>query len=838
MMKYWGLYVLILLLISPGYQGQKKGDKLFKNQAYAAAVSQLEKKLEKDSANFQLQLKLAQAYANINQHKSALENYIDILLAGQTSILSSNDWNRIGHLYLAVNKYRNAELAFQNIENIKHYSAEPEVPESEMYYKSTNLSSINTKYSEFGSLQFKESFVFVSDRETSSYDENVSNWTGTSFLSILKLDTNHLKDTLPIAKNIESISNRINDIYHVGPASFSDDGNTMYFTKILKGKKDSHNAKIYLSNLKNGKWSKPKAISLNSDEYSVAHPVFYDSLNMLVFCSDMPGGNGGMDLYYSHLNNDEWSKPVNFGNEVNTAFNEVFASKRNGHSNEIYFSTNGRFGFGGLDIYKLSFQDNQVESLELLPKSINSNRDDFCVLFTSDYAGYVSSDRTGGEGSDDIYQFEINPIKIAGFVLDNSKKPIDSLKLYLIKDDTATMDSIYTNTDGYFSFLKMPYHNISITPENMHDEDYFLKNIDTISEPETDTEIRLLSIHKDVMETISTPEEDLIVLNMDRSNLFKKYRCIIYDDNTKGVEISITIKDSNNVIISSFESDEFGCFNLKDKFPDKSTIEISDKTNQTLEFEVTNRDSSRSNIITGKHTAILEKKEALTIHIKTNKRCVVYKEGNPAINISFMVKDGQGNILDTLTSSDSGCLSIEKQYPDKSTLELLDKSEFEIFYQKNEDNLVSQNNYIDDKGQIILKKKTVLVDKEIFNSVSSEDTLVLAKIYFDYGKEKLKADSKKELDQLAKIMIDNKNLSVTINAHSDSRGDEKYNLDLSIRRARSVWNYLKVKGVSDKKIQYKGHGESQLINHCSDDVECSEELHEANRRVEFQLKWD
>ncbi|MCC7232022.1 MAG: OmpA family protein, partial [Bacteroidia bacterium] len=113
--------------------------------------------------------------------------------------------------------------------------------------------------------------------------------------------------------------------------------------------------------------------------------------------------------------------------------------------------------------------------------------------------------------------------------------------------------------------------------------------------------------------------------------------------------------------------------------------------------------------------------------------------------------------------------------------------------------------------------------------------IVLENIYYDLDKYEIRADAAAGLDKLVQIMLDNPDIRIELSSHTDSRADDKYNMILSQKRAESAVNYIVGKGISRDRITARGYGETQLVNRCSNGVECTEEEHQANRRTEFKV---
>lgn len=155
-------------------------------------------------------------------------------------------------------------------------------------------------------------------------------------------------------------------------------------------------------------WSVFKPLFGDQSGFSYAHPTFFNDGQSLMFSSDRPGGYGGMDLYMTHWDEgaQKWGEPINLGPYVNTEGDEIYPRIDEG---VLYFSSNGLEGFGGYDIYRVSFGHNIIlpGSLFHFPYPVNTTHNDFGVYF-NDKAGYFVSDRRGVKGKDDIYLFDHN----------------------------------------------------------------------------------------------------------------------------------------------------------------------------------------------------------------------------------------------------------------------------------------------------------------------------------------------------------------------------------------------------------------------------------------------
>jgi outer membrane protein OmpA-like peptidoglycan-associated protein len=273
-------------------------------------------------------------------------------------------------------------------------------------YRLRNLVSVNTPAADFCPVIQNGALVFSSDRRVNMVDNYTYGWTGRYFLDLFRAERN--SDTVFV--QIQSISNELNSPYHDAASSFSADGKEIYFSRSGKSKNRSLNGQIYANRPKifsamkvNGKWKNIVSFAYNSEDYSTDHPSISRDGRRLYFASDMPGGFGGADIYYCDRAGDGWGKPVNLGPAVNTRGNEKFPYI---HPNgKLYFSSDGHVGYGGLDLYMVMEGQGKV-SVENLGRPFNSSWDDFGMYSENDSTGYLSSNRSGGYGNDDIYYFE------------------------------------------------------------------------------------------------------------------------------------------------------------------------------------------------------------------------------------------------------------------------------------------------------------------------------------------------------------------------------------------------------------------------------------------------
>jgi len=283
---------------------------------------------------------------------------------------------------------------------------------------------LNTSLSEFSVFPVGDKVYYTGEPDGHMRGVGTYGWTGNSFLRVYTADraANNGLSNAVIA--VEGINNAP---YHIGPVAADASGTTLYVTRTYAGKDGNvarEERQKYLTNKlelyvytrgENGAWQSEPFAHNNVGEYSLGHATLSADGNTLYFVSDMPGGQGGTDIWYSERQADgNWSTPVNAGETVNSAGNELFPNV--GPDNRLYYSSDGFAGMGGVDVFESIGSKQQWTLPRNLRFPVNSPGDDFAYLLTYDgeegIAGYLSSNRKGGKGSDDIYSFTYEKLKI------------------------------------------------------------------------------------------------------------------------------------------------------------------------------------------------------------------------------------------------------------------------------------------------------------------------------------------------------------------------------------------------------------------------------------------
>ena len=323
----------------------------------------------------------------------------------------------------------------------------------------------NSRYSDFSPAFGNEDYteIYFTSSRNEGLTDKIDGRTGEFFVDVWlsKMDKKGVWSR-PVVMS-EPINTEGND----GPIYVNKRGTVIYITQCKVEKNKDLGCGICVSERKGQLWGSTQLLQLKVDSNTtVGHPALSEDESILIFSSDLPGGYGGKDLWISiKAKRNIWSDPINLGPLVNTPGDEMFPFLADDAT--IYFASNGHVGMGGFDIYKTSKDDNGAYVLPVNLKSpINSFGDDFgMIIEKGGERGYLTPNRSGGRGGDDIYQFELPALKLSvqGSITDSRTGAImTGVKVRLVGSSGKTKEIITDNT-GKYSFKLEPLTSYEIT---------------------------------------------------------------------------------------------------------------------------------------------------------------------------------------------------------------------------------------------------------------------------------------------------------------------------------------------------------------------------------------
>lgn len=311
------------------------------------------------------------------------------------------------------------------------------------------LNSPQFDYAPVWSGKKNDEIIFGSSRPSSA-GSGEDPITGEAFMDLFRAERDKKgKWSTPLPLN-----NTINTPSSEGGATFDKKFQTMYFTRCIVDRKSNFACDIYYARRAGKDFGPAEPLNLinreENDSSQVGHPAMAPDDSYMIFSSDMPGGYGGKDLYISTYDKkgDSWSKPKNLGPDINSSGDEMFPFVR--ENGTLYFSTTGRDGMGGLDIFSAASTGEMTwGEVKALPAPINSPSDDFGIIYDGDEEqGFFTSNRPGGKGKDDIYEFKMPPLeyKYIATVYDaDTGTPLTSAKVNVTGTDGGSYE---LTTDG------------------------------------------------------------------------------------------------------------------------------------------------------------------------------------------------------------------------------------------------------------------------------------------------------------------------------------------------------------------------------------------------------
>jgi len=464
------LYMVVVAVLLTGCgadSDMKKGDKLYALGEYFDAAEMYKKAYAKTPAKErklrgERALKMANCYRRINNTQRAVASYNNAIRFKQTDSLTQFF---LGQVLMMNGDYRGAEKAYQAAvdsltgtdspylplakEGVKAAKEAPALKKEDSKYTVKREELFNSRRADFSPMLSGDEYdqlFFTSTRNQAQGDE-LSGITGTKPSDIFFSQ----KDDKGKWSKPQTIDSELNSAFDEGACAFSPDNKTMYLTQCKTDPDYPRFATIVKSSRSDASWSKPSEVTISKDTLSTfAHPAISPDGMWLYFVSDMSGGMGGYDIWRAELLQSGVGTIENLGEPVNTPGNEMFPTFR--PNGDLYFSSNGHPGLGGLDIFIAKPTEKSWE-LEHPGFPLNSQGDDFGMTFEGLHnRGYFSSNRGDARGWDHIYSFEKSEVllTIKGWVYEMDGYELPAGQVYLVGND-GTNQKLSVKGDGSFT---------------------------------------------------------------------------------------------------------------------------------------------------------------------------------------------------------------------------------------------------------------------------------------------------------------------------------------------------------------------------------------------------
>ena len=772
---------------------------------YMTAITLYGQILENED-NAEAKINLAECYRRINDPENAEYWYGQVVRLPESEPVHKL---RYGQMLQKNGKYDLAKEWFQKYVELVpddqrgQYALQSCIQAENLLTKNNSVYivealSINSNLDDFSPAVAGDQLVFASDRDRGVAMKNEHTWTGHPFLELYTAKFSMRADTTDGCRfrvgAPEKFSKDVNSKYHEAAVSFSNDDKEIFFTRNnfkdgKRGESDEGIVKLkvyHAPNLGEGKWGELESLPFNSDEYSVAHPALTPNGEKLYFTSDMPGGFGGMDLYYSEKENGRWGPPRNLGPAINTEGNEVFPFYHN--EGRLYFSSDGHVGLGGLDIFSAVDRGNDDWSTPENPGApINSSSDDFGIIFNEEgKCGLFSSDRPGGAGGDDIYSFTKTSVPVEIFVFDaKTEEPMPGVEVII----SCNGAKLTTGPNGKIM--------LDMNPEDCCDfaaafPEYEPNTVDGCAKSKVAGEPARIRIP---LQRELEFEIEGIVFDQSTGLPLEGATVTIGSDQCQDLPPSVVTDLSGRY---TFKVSKDCCFKVRAS----KTDYIADTKDSLCTIGATESKKIRENLFLQP-----------TIYTGTD---------------TDVPSTPRGTKFDPATGL----------YTDVATGQPADGDYNGYIFKGGE--LISEPTVAQTPASGSETPGTTPTGPGGFQvgrtKVGAGEPLpYMLHVYYDFDQAYVRADAEPELEKLKTMLEENPGLIIEIGSHTDARGTQRYNLRLSQRRAEAVVRWLADRGIDRDRLVPKGYGEDLPINNCTNNIPCSERDHQLNRRTEFRV---
>ena len=791
--------LILCLAAAQGIYGQNppaKAEAQYKAGAYEAAARSYERYL-RNHQDPQASLYLARSYKALGKYELALPHYAKAIAPSG----SSPEYKfELAKMLKTMGKYETAKTYFLQYAQASADTtlgmkwarscddARAIIADS-LGYTITKAGIANTKYSEISPVWYKNGILFATNRPRGFL---IRFFDKASRLPFYDLFFATFAPDGTLGKPTYQRDN-LNTKFHDGPLSMPASEHVAYTTRTnVEGLGTSRDAagfsRVNVYRIENhlDKWRKGTPVPFSSKDFNIAHPATNAEGTVLYFASDMPGGQGGTDLYVTRLSPKGWSAPQNLGPEVNTEANEGYPILTN--DTTLYFASDRAEGLGGKDIFSTQYRAGQWTLVRNAGYPLNTPADDFGYCPSPiKPIGFFSSNRPGGQGDDDIWAFRRYRKLQTTFVDALTGLPVQGLQVELT-DINQKKQTFTTGPDG----------TIGLTLRSS--SDMMLQAKATDYQPlKEQLSFRNAPADQDIFRTITVQP-------------IRRYN------------IAGLLTDANNAPLQGATIRLIG------------TTETTQTSDAAGHYEIPIEPGQAYTLIyqkPGYMPAIMDFASDADAEPQTYQFDLTLQQG-----ASLLVegKTSDPGAKSPLSDVNIRLLKTATQQDLSATTSRADGRFWIIIKEKGSHTLLAS------RGDYFSTRKTI--ERDTLTSDTMHLTLemsplqpgsVFKTLYYEYNKADIGNSAQADLQELVSLMKQNPGISVELSSHTDSRGSADFNKKLSQKRADQAAAFLLKAGIEKTRIKAIGYGEEKLANSCADGTNCTEAEHAQNRRSELRV---
>ena len=580
------------------------------------------------------------------------------------------------------------------------------------------------------------------------------------------------------------LGRKVNSKYDEVDMVFSRDYKTVYFTR----RSDGGHMELFKAKVsKAGAWSKITRLPFNRSNISIGHPALSNSDKVLYFSSDMPGSKGGFDIFKVRiLSENTYGKPKRLGSKVNTEGNETTPFIL---GSTLYFSSDGRGGLGGLDIFLINLA-NEYSTAKNIGKPINSAQDDYgYVQSRSIGLGYFTSSRTSGKGGDDIYSFQKLDDEIPDAAQNDVVAKTDEVTIIPEKGEIKPVISKKEENTKRARALKAERINKKRREKKK-------RELEETAKKKAAEEKAIAA--KKVIAAKKAAEEKAVAA--------KK----VIADKKAAEEKAVAAKK----VIADKKAAEEKAVAAKKVIADKKAAEEKAVAAKKV---IADKKAAEEKAIAAKK--VIAAKKAAEEKAVAAKKVIADKKAAEEKAIAAKKVIAAKKAAEEKAVAAKKVIAAKKAAEEKAVA-VVEKTIVE------ETPKPKQKNVLKKKPRYITAYELCQFQFDNLNSV-----------YFDFKKSYVNAKIANEVDKLIRIMKRCPNIVAIVSSHTDSRSSAAFNIKLSQRRSDAIVNYiLRNSNLTTRRVKSVGYGETKLRNKCTDGVWCSEAEHKVNRRTQFESR--